>query len=133
VWKNNSARIVPIAVSNYLINGVPIEKTITEHTDIFDYCILGKANRGWSIYQGDNKLPNVNRYYVSSTQNLGTLIKVNDLDGRIISLEAHPNSKKGEYYNLQVINDINKWHGNLDINYEYYINSANKLVDAIYN
>lgn len=132
VWKNNSSKIIPIAVSEYFINGVSIEDTIMKHQNILDFCILGKANRGWSIYQGDKKLPNVNRYYISSTSDLGTIVKVNNTDGRIISLEAHPRAKYGESYSLRVINNINKeWNGKFDINYEYYINAARKLVSSI--
>ena len=104
VWKNNSSRIVPIAVSNYFFKNIPICKTLENHDNIYDFCKIGKAKRGWSIYYGDKKLSNINRYFLSNNKKLKTLTKVNNEDSRIISIEAHPNSKKGEHYHLDVMN-----------------------------
>ena len=132
IWKNNSYRILPIATSEYLLNNIPIEQTIKNHNDIYDFCAMGKAKRGWSIYQGDIKHPNINRYYITTNETKDTLIKVNNEDGRIISLEAHPkNKKEGKVYHCEVINkfvDRKEYY----IDYDYYIENTQKLIDAIY-
>ena len=37
--KDPSMRIVPLAVKEYFVYGIPIEKTIKENRDIFNFCM----------------------------------------------------------------------------------------------
>jgi len=68
--KNKSMRIVPIALKEYYVNGTPIEKTIKEHKNIYDFCLRQKASKNFH-YEGVsangktvyNKLI---RYYLSN-------------------------------------------------------------------
>ena len=67
--KNRSQRIVPIAVKRYLVNGVPVEDTITKHLvhgknygdienqGIFDFCIGKKikSNQKYSLEKNLNR------------------------------------------------------------------------------
>lgn len=46
-WKNISMRIVPMALSEYYINNIPIEDTIINHTNIYNFCMRVSANKGW--------------------------------------------------------------------------------------
>lgn len=43
--KNKSARVVPIALAAFFIDGVPIEQTIKNHKNIYDFAIRQKASR----------------------------------------------------------------------------------------
>jgi len=42
--KDNSFRIVPLALSKYFVEGIPIEETINSHRDIYDFCGRQKFN-----------------------------------------------------------------------------------------
>ena len=90
--KNNSQRIVPIALKRYFIDNIPIKETITNHINvkgydfnsktekfdivahgIYDFCI-GKKNNfkvdGYRIVNGDNVEiieDKVIRYYISNS------------------------------------------------------------------
>ena len=37
-------RIVPISLKNYFIYNIPIEETIKNHKDIYDFCLRLKTN-----------------------------------------------------------------------------------------
>jgi hypothetical protein len=41
--------VVPLAMYEYLLNGVPIEKTIREHKNILDFCITQKAGKQFQM------------------------------------------------------------------------------------
>lgn len=63
--KDHSAAIVPIAASKYLIDGVPIEQTVRNHSDFFDFMIKVKHRKSDAVYHGTEKLQRVNRVYVT--------------------------------------------------------------------
>lgn len=135
--KDNSMRVIRIAAKEYFINGVPIEETIINHKDIYDFCISKKANKGWYFSMSHTPLTNpiklrntkTLRYYVSTN---GSIIYKNHIDGRKNFLEAYPKGKenKGKYWKLKLFNkykDLPKYN----IDYSYYIREANKLINAI--
>ncbi len=41
--KNHSMMIVPIALREYFINGIPVKDTIKNHTNLFDFCKVVKG------------------------------------------------------------------------------------------
>jgi hypothetical protein len=53
--KNKSHSIIPYSVYEYWVNGIPVEKTIRNHKNIFDFCAGVKAKysgeRGQSSYE----------------------------------------------------------------------------------
>jgi len=36
--KDNSFRVIPLALQEYFVNNIPVEKTIYNHTNIYDFC-----------------------------------------------------------------------------------------------
>lgn len=118
--KDNSSRIVPIAISEYFLNGTDPKETIMNHKDIYDFCISTKMRRGQiAKYMKPDKveiLGRVNRYYVSN--NGYKLIKEYD-DGRQQELVAN-----------QKLTLFNKYEDkdDYDIDYSYYIKEANKRI-----
>jgi DNA polymerase elongation subunit (family B) len=73
LYKNRSNRIIPIALSNYFVDGISVSDTIKSHTNIYDFCIRQKASKDFH-YEGKtringNEITNVYnkliRYYVS--------------------------------------------------------------------
>lgn len=81
--KNHSMKIVQKALANYFIKGIPVEKTIRESKDIFDFFKVCKAKSNFKIEyweynkQGDKSITSmhkITRYLVSN--NGGQLMKV---------------------------------------------------------
>jgi hypothetical protein len=129
--KNKSGRIIPIALEEYFINDKPVADTIRNHRNIFDFAMRQRANKdfhfegksesGTTIY---NKLI---RFYVSNTGE--KLLKVKNADS---TSGAAPISQveAGDWV-MTVCNKLSKDHPMDNINREYYIERAQKMVDKI--
>lgn len=69
--KDNSKRIVPIALSEYFVNDVPVEETIRGHENIYSFCIGKKSSKDYFYRMIDKSTGNVIdlkhliRYYCS--------------------------------------------------------------------
>lgn len=122
-------RIVPLAVKNYFVYGVPVEETIRNHTDIFDFCMRLKTNSKSTPYFrhfDDNynvvndKLDRTTRYYISNKG--GNLYK--DFNGKQVGVNI---GFSVTLFNKYVKKDIKDY----DINYRFYIIEAKKLITSI--
>lgn len=129
--KNHSMLVVPKAVHAFYTQNIPIETFIREHTDIYDFFLLtriqGKQSRLILRYEDrDETMQKITRYLI--TKEGGTLIKIlPPLVGKIEDRET--NLQKG--WLVTVCNDLRgKDLTQLRklINYDYYINKANKLL-----
>tara|TARA_R110000851_G_scaffold41011_2_gene103148 strand:+ start:644 stop:2503 length:1860 start_codon:yes stop_codon:yes gene_type:complete len=127
--KDHSMKIVPIAVEKYFVDGTPVRDTIENHKQIFDFCISKKVGKQFEMeyhHIVNNKkvtdsVQRLNRFFISNTG--GALIKVKD-DGSIARLVAK--------YSITLFNKEYK-SKNYNINYDYYVAEANKLVNAVDN
>lgn len=77
---NNNACIVAKAIEDYLVNGTPVEKTIGECNDSFQYQFIAKASGKYSaVYHKVNdqyiKVQRCNRVFASKDSTNGTLYK----------------------------------------------------------
>jgi hypothetical protein len=131
--KNKSGRIVSIALEHYYVNNVPIDVTIKNHTNIFDFAIRQKASKnfhyeGYNRTKGEKNVYNkLIRYYVSNTGEKLLKIKNESCDtnaAEISQVEA------GEWL-CTVCNHLTKDHSMSNINYDYYIEKANRIVSKI--
>ena len=127
--KDPSMRIVPLAVKNYFVYGVPVEETIRNHTDIFDFCMRLKTNSKSTPYFrhfDDNynvvndKLDRTTRYYISNRG--GNLYK--DFNGKQVGVNI---GFSVTLFNKYVEKDMKDY----DINYRFYIIEAKKLITSI--
>lgn len=126
-------RIVPIALKEYFVNNVPMEETITNHTDILDFCKELKVKRDYeteySFINSDNWiekeiLGKITRYFISGKN--GMLLKKNVLDGRTTHID------KG--YGIKIFNRAYKaTMKEYDIDYDYYLMEANKIKNSVYD
>jgi len=129
--KNKSARIVPIALEHFYVNDVPVADTIRNHTNIYDFCLRQKASSNFH-YEGTqagkvtvyNKLI---RYYVSKTGE--KLMKIKNPDCDTNAAEASQ-VEAGEWV-MTVCNKLTKDHPLDNINYDYYIEKANRIIEKI--
>ena len=94
---NNNATIVKKAVVGYFVNGTPVEETINNSTNIFEFQLIAKAGRkykeAYHLVDGE-KLPvqKVNRVYATADKKYGKIYKVkaeNDMTAKIESLPEH--------------------------------------------
>ncbi len=135
--KDNSFRIIPIALSEYFINNVPIEETIKNHKDIYDFTgrqkftseSSGEVNK--LMYDSMNNPYNHiehqqknTRYYIST--NGDNFIKRYSKDN---SIEVINKGFKVTIFN----NFISKSIEDYKIDYNFYIKEANKEINLIEN
>ena len=128
--KNPSMRIVPIALEKYFVENIPVEKTIKEHTDIYDFCLMTRCSKKFDLYyyyikNGQickDKLSKTTRYYASNKG--GTLFKLNN------ETNSETGILVGQYVTL-----FNKYYKlpfeQYNIDYDFYINECNKIIDKI--
>ena len=129
--KNKSARIVPIALEHYYVNDVPVADTIRNHTNIYDFCLRQKASSNFH-YEGTqagkvtvyNKLI---RYYVSKTGE--KLMKIKNPDCDTNAADASQ-VEAGEWV-MHVCNKLSKDHPLDNVNYDYYIEKAERIIEKI--
>jgi hypothetical protein len=136
--KNHSMKVVPKSLIDFFIKGIPVEESIKNNKNIFDFCIGVKSKKsekkGRSTFvlrriAGSNyeeeELQKTNRFIVS---NQGDVIKKKYEDNTESEVIKHP--KKGKAYKVKVVNDLTniKPIEEYNIDYSYYIREANKIV-----
>ena len=131
--KNKSARVVPIALEHFYVHGVPVENTIKSHGNIFDFCLRQKASKDFH-YEGINRntgettiYNKLIRYYVSKSGE--KLLKVKNPDCTTNAADVSQ-VEAGEWV-MHVCNHLTKEHPLDNINYDYYIERANKIIHKI--
>lgn len=131
--KNKSKRIIPIALEKYYVDNIPIEQTIKNHKNVYDFCIRQKASRDFhyeGIIKGDKKVyKKLIRYYISNEGE--KILKIKNPE---CLTNAAPISQveAGEWLST-VCNHLKKDTDitTLDINYDYYIRGAQDIIDKI--
>lgn len=78
--KDPSRLIVPIALSEYIINKTPIEQFIKSNNNIYDFCLRSKANAGayLELVYHNGKTENIGklcRYYLTNDKDAPLLYK----------------------------------------------------------
>jgi len=131
--KNKSARVVPIALEQYFVHGVPVEHTIRAHTNLYDFCLRQKATRSFH-YEGTNRstgkktvYDKLIRYYVSNEGDKIFKIKNPECQTRAAAISQ---IEAGEWV-CKVCNFLPKGSKVDNVNYDYYIEKANRLVTKI--
>ena len=122
--------IVSTALYHYFVNQVPIEETIRNHKDIYDFCIAKKIDTKFTneyhyIKEGKQQIDILQksvRYYVSIGG--GTLLKTNRAENVIEQYEAN---KTVTIFNDFVLKE------DYNIDYGYYINATYKIINEIIN
>ena len=126
-------RIVPLAVKNYFVYGIPVEQTIKENRDIFNFCMQLKTNSSSTpffrhLIDGnivDEQLGRMTRYLMTKkSKDSGILIKRFE-DGRITGVNVG--------YSVKLFNKayhLDNWD-DYGLDYQFYITEANKLINPL--
>ena len=122
---NNSCCIVATALKEYFVNGTPVEETIENCNDIFQFQIIAKAGAKYKeAYHvvGDRKeqVQKVNRVYATADTRYGRLFKVKAEDDTTAKIESLPEHCIIDNDNQLTINDVDK---------TFYIEMARKRVN----
>ena len=122
---NNSCCIVATAIKEYFVNGTPVEETIENCNDIFQFQIIAKAGAKYKeAYHvvGDRKeqVQKVNRVYATADTRYGRLFKVKAEDDTTAKIESLPEHCIIDNDNQLTIADVDK---------NFYIEMARKRVN----
>lgn len=129
--QNHGGLIIPMAACAAMQDGVDLEEFIRNHKNRWDFFLRTKVPRSSKLVQvfddGEVQLQNICRYYPST--NGGELVKImpplsGDTEDRRLSID------KG--WKVKVCNDVDNFDFD-DINYEYYVNEAKKLMVGVGN
>ena len=127
--KDPSMKIVSIALEKYFFNEIPIKETIINHSNIYDFCLRLKVNKGASaMYKtisndgrfNIKKLSKNTRYYISN--NGGVLYK--QFNDKTVGVNIGYSSTLFNKY-------IEKPMKNYNINYQFYMSECNKIINQI--
>ena len=131
--KNHSGRIIPLALEQYYINNVPVEQTIKSCNNIYDFVLRQKASKDFH-YEGIDKntgqktiYNKLIRYYISNTGE--KLLKVKNPSCQTNAVQISQ-VEAGEWKAI-VCNHLPKDHSLENINYSYYIERAERIINKI--
>lgn len=131
--KNNSFKIIPIALNKYFTENIPIETTIYNHTNIYDFC--GRQKFKGQDYGETHSIINTTK---------GPQLKIEKQQQNVRYFISYPGATfikqyaKGTQefihvgYQVTIFNQyIEKDIKSYNINYQYYINECNKEIRNI--
>lgn len=122
---NNNACIVATALKEYFVNGIPVEKTINECNNLFQFQLIAKAGAKYreAYHVVDGKrvpVQKVNRVYASKDERYGKLFKVKAENDSTAKIEMLPEHCIIDNDNLLTIDDVDK---------SFYIDMAKKRIN----
>lgn len=125
--KGMQPMIIPKAINAYFADGVPIEQTIKNSRDINDFLTYQKVGKQFYVEMNGKKITNINRYYcVNNGYYLYKHRKGEDIKENGINMLKSSGVKIAN--NLEEITEFPT-----DINYNYYIGEAKKIVFPMEN
>ena len=131
--KNKSARVVNLALESYYVRGIDPSDTIRNHGNIYDFCLRQKASKDFH-YEGVNKSTGEKtiynkliRYYVSKKGEKLLKVKNEECDTNAADISQ---VEAGEWV-MHVCNHLQPTHPLDNINYDYYIEKANRIIHKI--
>ena len=140
--KGLTPKIIPKAVISFFKDGIPVEDTIKNCTDIRDFLMSEKTGKQWHVEYMNEEQQRTNRFYAST--NGGYLWKWKDTghkEGEIITYtepyvgERRYKASARQYQNMLTASGVtllnkfdNKPIEERKINYRYYIMEAYKII-----
>ena len=125
--KGLTPKIIPKAVEKYFLEGIKPKDYIPTVTDIKDFLMSEKTGKQWHVEYNNEPQQRTNRFYAST--NGYFLYKWKETGIQDIK----------EYQNMLVasgvtlLNNFDDLKENPKINYQYYINEANKIIAQFKN
>jgi len=122
---NNNACIVATAIKEFFINNIPVEETINNCNDIFEFQMIAKAGvkyqEAYHVVDGEKEpVQKVNRVYATADTRYGKLFKVKAEDDSTAKIAMLPEHCIIDNDNQLSITDIDK---------TFYIEMAKKRIN----
>lgn len=123
--KGMSAKIIPEAIQNYLVDNIPVEDTIYNCKDINKFITYQKVDKKFHVEYDGKEIQRINRFYAS--RYAPYLFKYKYEDG--IKMYTNLLTSSG----VVIINTLDNSVPIEDrkINYGYYLNEAKKIIEKI--
>lgn len=114
---SNEFLIIPLAVKEFFVNNIPIEKTIRNHTNIFSFCAAKKINRDYSITRNGQPQQQLNRFYASKK-------------GAYLYKQKNTKDTKENIFKESAVQLLNQVPDKFptDVSYDFYIRKANEMI-----
>lgn len=126
--KDWSMRVVPLAVREYLVNGVPVEETVHQCEDMLMFACATRSRGGDSMYlqsglEPAEKLQKTFRYYYSK-RNKG---------GKFLIKELSNNLKKSTLAYRRSVTEMRETLREVpeDLDHQFYIGKAKELIAKV--
>lgn len=142
--KNKSRKVVAIALQEYFKNNIPLEDTIRNHKNIYDFCCAVRANKEDNLVvrdimtQDEYTEQRTVRYYISNTDKV-LLKRMKPLNKKkpTFQIDIFGNIEDGTRqsqieagWNIEVFNRYVK-KDDYNIDYNYYIEKAYRILNQI--
>lgn len=124
--QNHSALIIPMAAEAALVRGESVRDFITGHGELFDFMLRTKVPRSSRLMLGERQVQNITRYYVARQG--GALTKIMPPLAKAPDKERRIGIAVG--WLCAECNDMRSADRE-NINFEYYIQEAEKLVKPL--
>lgn len=119
--KGMQPMIIPKAINNFLVDGIPIEETVYNSKDINDFLTYQKVGKQFDVYYGKDKVTHINRFYMSTNgKYLTKCYKDGSNVEKIVATSGVTIANN--------LNDIKKFP--TKINYDYYLKEIRKITNA---
>lgn len=121
--KGLTPKIIPKAIEKYFLEGIKPKDYIPSNKDIKDFLMSEKTGKQWVVEYNGKQQQRTNRFYAST--NGCYLYKYKIENG--IKKYQNMLTQSG----VTIANNFNKLPSELNINYNYYINEANKIINQL--
>lgn len=129
--KDNSFRVIPLAISEYFVKGIPIEETVYNHKDIYDFC--GRQKFGRDSYGEIHYLNGFDKVVEKQQKNVRYYISKS---GKTFIKQYTKGSSEAinKGYQVEIFNKfIEKEFSEYKVDYTFYIEEAYKIINIIDN
>jgi hypothetical protein len=129
--KDNSFRIIPLALQEYFVNNIPIEQTIRNHTNIYDFC--GRQKFTKDSYGQIHYLDLFINKEIVEKQQKNVRYYISNKGANFIKYYSKGTSEViNSGYQVTIFNNyVEKPFEDYNINYKYYIKEAQKEINNI--
>ena len=121
--KGLTPKIIPKAIEKYFLEGIKPKEYIPSVTDIKDFLMSEKTGRQWTVEYNGQKQQRTNRFYASNNGYYLYKYKIEN------GIKKYQNmlTQSG----VTIANNLDKLPSEFNINYSYYINEANKIINQL--
>lgn len=124
--KGMSAKIIPEAIRNYFVDGIPVKDTIYNCKDIKKFLTYQKVDKKFSVEYNGELIQRINRFYASTN------------GPYLYKCTKDEEDRRSNYTNLLTASGVtilnkfdNKPIEERKINYRYYLKEALKIVEEL--